>query len=176
MQTNKQSIEILNESTQGISIDLIKYNENTLIYKLSGKIDTYNSNSVAKAIKQSLLNNTLNKAIIDMKEVSYMSSTGIGVFVELLTESKILEINLFLINIQSKVEEVFKLLGFYSFFNILEDYNEIDIADTKLSIFPISIRCPHCEVEVKLPKSGRFKCSSCGDVIGIDGEGNILEE
>ena len=176
MQINQNAIEILNESNQGISIDLTKYNDNTLLFKLMGKIDTYNSNSVLRAIKQALTDNITKKIVLDMKEILYMSSTGIGILVELLTEAKTKKINLFLINIQSKVEEIFKLLGFYSFFNILEDYSEIDIADTKLSIFPMSIKCSSCGADVKLPKSGRFKCSSCGNVIGIDGEGNILEE
>lgn len=173
MQLNKKAIEILNGSKVDISIVLSYYSDNILLYKMSGQIDTYNSIDTSKAIKESINDNIVTKIIIDMENIRYMSSTGIGIFVELLQYTKDKKIKFFLINMQSKTEEVFKLLGFYSLFNILKDYSEIDIADIKMSIFPLVTKCPHCNAAVKLPKVGRFKCSSCSKIIAVDNEGNI---
>ena len=62
-----------------ISIE-IKENESEVNVKLIGEIDAHTAPEVREALLQSAEENGM-QMIIDLSEVSYMDSTGLGVFV-----------------------------------------------------------------------------------------------
>ena len=146
---------------------------------LTGYIDTYNSNyfqkRVAKAIESGFI-----KLIFQCSGLNYVSSTGIGSFTAFLKSVKPRGGDLVLLEIQSKVYEVFQLLGFSQFFNIkdnLEDsigfFNTGSTADS-VSIFPKIFSCPICSKKLKALKPGRFRCSECKTILAIDNPGQVF--
>ncbi len=58
------------------------------------------------------------KLLIDLSRVNYLSSSGIGVLVELTKQTKKQGGDLALLNPQRNVEEVFAILGFAPFVNL----------------------------------------------------------
>lgn len=170
------NLEELNNNIKEFSLKvkdisiIIEVNNNILITKLTGIIDTYNS---------SMLGNLLTKEfdldyeifVYDLAGISYISSTGIGVFTNLLKESKNKNKKIFILKMQQKVKEVCELLGFSNFFDIINDLNEINIK--KEHLFPVSLKCPNCNVSLKVPRSGKFLCKSCKHSFIVDDAGKL---
>jgi len=63
---------------------------------------------------------TLKNLLVDLREISYISSTGVGVLSSLLVQATKRNIIFKLKNIQPKVKVVFELLGLLSFFDEIE--------------------------------------------------------
>ncbi|WP_085993420.1 STAS domain-containing protein [Oceanobacillus senegalensis] len=92
-----------------LSIDLVKNNE-ILVFALSGEIDAY----TAPKLKERLLPATQKTGSfieIDMSNVSYMDSTGLGVFISALKSTKENKSQMKLINIVDRVYRVFQITG-----------------------------------------------------------------
>ena len=167
-------IEELNSSNKQITIkkDYHKGDKN-LVLLFVGSIDTYNSNDVSKAILGSIEEEAPKILILDLGGVNYVASTGIGSITLVLKKCREKDIHLYLVNINDKVFEVFNLLGFTSFFTIVDSYDEA-VDQKKESTYPKVLECPSCNAKLKIPKSGRFKCKSCSRIISADREGNII--
>lgn len=77
---------------------------------VSGEIDAY----TAPKLKEGLLPLTkVSKKIVevDLDQVSYMDSTGLGVFISALKSTKEYGSHLRLINLQDRVKRLFKITG-----------------------------------------------------------------
>ena len=125
---------LLETKDDSILIDLKSLGD-ILFIKLTGYIDTYNSNYFTNQMNK-ILESGIYKIIFDCSGVSYVSSTGIGSLVAVLKTVKSHGGEVILLKMVPRVYEVFSLLGFSQFFKIvdtLEDaklkYNEntIDI-------------------------------------------------
>ena len=117
--------------------------------------------------------------IFNCSNLNYVSSTGIGSFTSFLKLVKAKNGDIVLLNIQSKVYEVFQLLGFSQFFNIkegiedaIQHFNEVPVAE--VSVFPKVFSCPVCSRKLKASKSGRFRCSDCKAILAIDQKGSVF--
>lgn len=90
-----------------LDIELIEKDDiKTLI--LTGEIDAY----TAPILKESLLPLTKDansSVIVDLEHVSYMDSTGLGVFISGLKSSKAFKSSFKLINLQERVLRLFKI-------------------------------------------------------------------
>jgi|SRR5690625_3793663 len=86
------------------------------IVKLSGEIDAY----TATKLKEHLLNllQDHKEVHVDMQQVSYMDSTGLGVFISALKTSKELNHSFKLINLQENVYRLFNITGLNEVINI----------------------------------------------------------
>lgn len=90
---------------------------NKSVVHLSGEIDVY----TAPKLKDALLslarkpNDTLE---VNLEDVSYMDSTGLGVFVNALKVSKEHGSNLKLINLQDRVFRLFQITGLHEIMDI----------------------------------------------------------
>jgi anti-anti-sigma factor len=91
-----------------------------LIVYLAGSIDSYNSEIFKKRIISMIDALVLKNVAIDMSQINYMSSTGLGTFVYLYQHLTKIKKELVLLNMQPKVLAILKLLGFNNFFFILE--------------------------------------------------------
>jgi anti-anti-sigma factor len=150
-----------------------------LLLTLTGYIDTYNSMLFQKRINR-VIESGFVKLIFDCSSLNYVSSTGIGSFTTFLKTLKALSGDMVLQNVQSKVLEVFQLLGFSKFFNIRANAEEAlnyfknEDAETKPTVtFPLIFECPICSKKLKAVKSGRFRCSECKTIISIDNNGVV---
>ena len=78
---------------------------------------------------------------------------------------------IFISNLQQKVKEVYELLGFSNFFDIIDNLNEISVE--RKHLFPVSLKCPQCSVSLKAPRPGRFSCKLCKHIFIIDELGKL---
>ena len=154
------------EKDESLKITLQKVDEveNCLVLNLTGYIDTYNSNFFQKRILRAI-ESGYTKLVFHCGGLNYVSSTGIGSFTAFLKAVKPRGGDLVLLEIQSKVYEVFQLLGFSQFFNIKDNIDDSINFFRKgsekelLSIFPKVFSCPICSKRLKTLKPGRFRCS-----------------
>ncbi|UJL47051.1 STAS domain-containing protein [Virgibacillus sp. NKC19-16] len=90
-------------------VDVVEQNQASTV-SLSGEVDAY----TAPELKAKLLpltsqqGHTVN---VDLEDVTYMDSTGLGVFISALKSTKEHESQLKLINIQDRVLRLFKITG-----------------------------------------------------------------
>lgn len=164
-------LKSLSESKREITLSIEDRSNGIYIIHAKGIIDTYNSTEVGKNIEKALELEDIKHLVIDFSGISYMSSTGIGLFTSLLKTCKNKDVHLSLLNIQPKIKEVIDLLGFSVFFNIISNID--DIKTLTPSLFPLVTKCPHCSVSVKLPRTGRFQCKSCKGIITVNEESQV---
>lgn len=87
---------------------------------VSGEIDAY----TAPKLKDSLLPLTKESdktAEVDLNQVSYMDSTGLGVFISALKSTKETGSHLRLINLQDRVLRLFKITGLDEIIEIADE-------------------------------------------------------
>jgi anti-anti-sigma factor len=158
-----------------LNIEDIANNSDAIILKLDGLIDTYNSSLLQKEVLNTLSSYT--KVIFDCSKLTYVSSTGIGTFTVFLKHVKEKNGTIILTGLQQKVLEIFQLLGFSKFFNIIDTLDEslktLGITSNEESCFPKVLECPSCSKKLKASKPGKFRCIQCNAIICISYDGSI---
>lgn len=95
-------------------------NEKEILVSVIGEIDAY----TAPKLREELLPLTegKNKVItVNLKDVSYMDSTGLGVFVGLFKQLNKNEGELKLVELSGTLKRLFKITGLSNIMNIAED-------------------------------------------------------
>ncbi len=150
--------------------------EGSVIIRLTGLIDTYNSdffrNQAVKVVEAGYKN-----ILIDATATTFMSSTGIGAFTALLKLIRDKQGSMVIFGMPGKIFEVFKLLGFTSFFQFCNTRDEalamLNVDPSVKEVFPVLFSCPVCYRRLKAVKAGRFRCSSCRVILAVNNEGEI---
>ena len=161
-----------------IFLDKVENSNKAIAITLNGYIDTYNSVFFQKQIRK-IVSVGFRNLVFNCKALNYVSSTGIGSFTSFLKLVKPAGGDIVLVGIQPKVYEVFQLLGFSQFFNIedsVEDATKHFSNKEGLessSVFPKTFACPICSKQLRVDKSGRFRCSGCKSVLVVDQNGNV---
>ncbi|MUK89710.1 anti-sigma factor antagonist [Ornithinibacillus sp. L9] len=99
-----------------LDINVTENSEKYLVH-LSGEIDAYTS----QKLKDTLLPLTKKKGytlVVDLEQVNYMDSTGLGVFISVLKATKEAESSMTLINLKERVRKLFKITGLDQIINI----------------------------------------------------------
>ena len=91
-----------------VEIDTGTENECYLI-SVKGEVDASSSIELDNALEKAL--NESKKILIDLSQLEYISSAGLGVFISYLEELKGKKISLVLFGLKPKVREVFNILG-----------------------------------------------------------------
>jgi len=78
------------------------------IIKLSGEIDLYNSNQITKAISD-LMEQEKTKMVIDLDQVSYIDSSGLGTFIGNLKKLTQAGGGLKFVNVSESMHKLFEL-------------------------------------------------------------------
>ncbi|WBX80658.1 MULTISPECIES: STAS domain-containing protein [Virgibacillus] len=92
-----------------LTINVVEETKKSIV-NLSGEIDAY----TAPQLKEMLLPLTQQRGNIvevDLKNVTYMDSTGLGIFISALKSTKEHESMMRLVNIQDRVLRLFKITG-----------------------------------------------------------------
>jgi anti-sigma B factor antagonist len=135
---------------------------------LSGRIDTYNSSYFKKSADM-LISAGFPYLVFCCASLSYVSSSGIGAFANIREALKAKDGEMFMVDLQPQVFEVFKILGYTEFFSFSETADDA-IENLRRSAgrrapasarFPVSFPCPGCGTKLKALKPGKFLCSSC---------------
>jgi len=93
-----------------LSIEVTQQVEKEVSIALSGEIDVY----TAQKLRDSLLPLTLDAGTnikVDLKNVTYMDSTGLGIFINVLKSAKENNSSLQLVNLQKRVYRLFSITG-----------------------------------------------------------------
>lgn len=84
--------------------------ESTVIVSLAGEIDAYTAPKLKEAILP--LTKEENQLVeVNLEQVSYMDSTGLGVFISALKSTKEYNSQLKLVQLQDRVSRLFKITG-----------------------------------------------------------------
>ncbi|MBZ4683191.1 MAG: anti-sigma factor antagonist [Fusobacteriaceae bacterium] len=107
-----------------MTITTTDINENIKKIDIQGEIDVYTSIDL-KLELNNLVDNGSRNIMIDLENVTYMDSSGLGVLVALLKRIKTEEGQLKLLNLPPSVAKIFELTRLTKFFEI---YNDLDKA------------------------------------------------
>jgi len=167
----------LPEKYEGVAIvaEGIQEIPGTVMIHVAGYIDSLNTRFFQRYTSR-VVEAGFTRIAIDLHDVSFVSSTGVGALVALLGSVRALGGSLVLVGLQSRVLEVFLLLGFIRFFELAQTTEEAVLlmkAGVDQAVFPKNDMCPICEKRVKLARSGRFRCPRCKTVLTIDSAAEI---
>jgi len=149
-----------------------------LVVSMNGYIDTYNAPHFKRQVDK-VIDTGYVRLVFDFSGISYISSTGIGAFVQFLKEVKPRSGDMVLVGMVERVFDVFHLLGFSSFFHVessLEDAVHLLAVQSEgagKGPFPKVFGCPICYKRLRTNKDGRFRCSECKTIIVINMFGHI---
>lgn len=86
---------------------------------VGGDIDASSSIHLDNALENAL--NGYKKILVNLEDLNYISSAGLGVFIARLDEIKENDLNMILFGLNEKVKNVFKILGLEELLNIETD-------------------------------------------------------
>jgi len=92
----------------------VQYDENSQTVSLAGKFDASKAQET-----EDVLNNITNTITVDMSGLKYICSAGIGILVKNLTRLKSSGHNLYLSNLNSHIDKLFRLSKLDTVFKIL---------------------------------------------------------
>ncbi len=90
---------------------------------LGGFLDAHTAPNLEEAI-QKLLDEERYKIIVNFKDLTYISSAGLGVFMGFIEEIREKGGDIKMSNMTSKIFRVFDLLGFPTLYEIVDDESE----------------------------------------------------
>jgi anti-anti-sigma factor len=101
-----------------------KKNGNTIVVYLKGKLDVHQVDDVEKEIKLLLSLETSSHFLLDLKNIDYVSSSGIGLFVTIMNILKQREKSFGICSLNSPVKRIMEIVEMNALFNIFRDETE----------------------------------------------------
>lgn len=80
---------------------------------LCGELDEHSANYTRDAMDKIFTNPNLNKIVIDLSELDFMDSTGIGVLIGRYKKMKDKNVPIYIANPSAHAEKIFKMTGLY---------------------------------------------------------------
>ncbi len=90
------------------------------VLELSGELDAHTAFQLENSLKV-LIDREKHQIIVNCRNLDYIASAGLGVFMAYIEDVRSLGGDIKLTNMNSKVYNVFDLLGFPTLYDILED-------------------------------------------------------
>ena len=100
----------------------IDVNEGCYELRIGGEVDASSSIHLETALKEAMSESK--RILVDLTELDYISSAGLGVFMSILQDLENEKIDLVIYGMQQKVMEVFDILGLNQLINIKKDKEE----------------------------------------------------
>ncbi|MDA3899528.1 MAG: STAS domain-containing protein [Spirochaetes bacterium] len=98
--------------------------DNAIVMYLSGRLDVHLSADIEKEINQLIKENPDLHVILDLKDVEYMSSSGLRIFVSTMRILRDNQKQLKLCNINSAVKKIFEVVELMDMFDIYDSEEE----------------------------------------------------
>ncbi len=89
------------------------------VFVLEGRVDTQGAVDL-DLVLQAAVQSGKSKMVLDMSELRYMSSAGLRILADVLTQNKELGGDLKLAALNKKIKRVLQIVGFDKFFSIYE--------------------------------------------------------
>ena len=167
-----------NNKNSGVTVNgsCLENNPEIVIFSLNGYIDTNNSFLLDKAICAVIDEiEQLKTLVFDLKKLTYISSTGIGLLTNIQMKTNTKNIRLFFFRNNEKIGTIINSLGFAGMFKSIDSIEEIFQNESSTdTLFPLKKKCSHCETMVKFLKSGTFRCAKCKSILKIDNKGKYF--
>ncbi len=93
------------------------------VLDLYGELDAHTASQLEDALKE-LINSKKSTIIVNFRELDYIASAGLGVFMAYIEDVRSIGGDIKLTNMNDKVYNVFDLLGFPTLYDIFQDENE----------------------------------------------------
>jgi len=90
-----------------------KVYNNTLYITLSGELDEMTANFVRNKLDEVMQTKGTKQIIIDLSELEFMDSTGVGVLIGRYKKMREVNIPIFICNPSNTAEKIFKMTGLY---------------------------------------------------------------
>lgn len=90
-----------------------KLSNNTLHIMLCGELDEYTANYTRNVLDELICSNSFSRMIIDLSQLEFMDSTGIGVLIGRYKKLKNKNTPIYISNANSHIEKIFKMSGLY---------------------------------------------------------------
>lgn len=100
-----------------LQVKILEQDEGTAVLAAAGEVDAY----TAPKLKEALLPLTKKENFlvkVDLKDVSYMDSTGLGVFISALKSTKENNSSMKLVHLQDRVLRLFEITGLIEIMDI----------------------------------------------------------
>ncbi len=101
-----------------------KKNQDTIVLYLKGRIDVHNIDEIDKEIKSLLGKETASHFILNLQDIDYVCSSGLGLFVSIMEILKQRTKKFCICGLKSSVKRIMELVEINIMFNIFEDENE----------------------------------------------------
>ena len=128
MEALLKEIKAFNAQDYRISIKA-KYceaSQRSLCFHLYGELDNESGLPFEKRITSYFTRQFIPPVLIlDCSKLNYVSSTGIGVFVNILMQCNQQDIHLYLCALPEKIRNLFSLLGFSNYFTFIDSISEV---------------------------------------------------
>lgn len=101
----------------------MRKNKDVFIIDVSGEMDLYNSYKL-KELVMKMMERQVKSVVINMEEVEYIDSSGIGALIHIYSTMKKASCQLYITNIHGSVKKVIeltKLMGYFPITNSLEE-------------------------------------------------------
>lgn len=95
-----------------------------LVVAIHGEIDAYHSGEVKKFLKDTITETNLKKIVLDMSEVNYIDSAGLGSLVALYKDARMAEKELILASLKQTVMRIFEMTRLDRVFKIVQTVEE----------------------------------------------------
>ncbi len=93
------------------------------IFVSEGRIDSTGARELDNVLQTAIAEGH-HKLVLDMSGVTYINSAGLRTLADILTQSRAKDGDLRLVALNTKVERVFKIIGFDKFFEAYADIEE----------------------------------------------------
>lgn len=90
-----------------------RVHDNTLYVLLIGELDEHSAQYTKVKLDEVFVKENFQKIVIDLSELAFMDSTGIGVLIGRYKKMKDKKIPIFISNPSSHAEKIFKMTGLY---------------------------------------------------------------
>ncbi|MDA3900672.1 MAG: STAS domain-containing protein [Spirochaetes bacterium] len=90
------------------------------VYDIKGNIAFEETQEMEDYI-YSNISGDLTKTVINLKEVPYLNSSALGAFVRILQTLKNRKMDLYIMNINSDIDNLFKITGVNKYFNFIKE-------------------------------------------------------
>ena len=99
------------------------YQEDILRLAIAGDLDASSAIDMDKAIKKAF-DNERYRIVVDCKQLDYISSAGLGVFISYIEDFQKNQGAFVFCNMKTDVYSIFELLGLHNIFSIVKDEND----------------------------------------------------
>ncbi len=102
-----------------------EFRDNRVIYRIQGDLISEKESAELVQAADAALQQQKNQCVIDISDLRYINSSGIGVLITLLTKFRNRGGDVFLINPSESVQKLLIITKLNSIFNVIRSENEI---------------------------------------------------